>query len=139
MKIQIERRNDDYLLEATGASGIPVMMDNKSADEVAGSSPMELLLMAVGGCSAIDIIYILKKQRQEIKSYKVEVTGERGDQAGAKPFESIDCHVRLEGEIDPQKAKKAAALSFEKYCSVTITLDQSVNVVYKVSLNGTLL
>ena len=62
MKVTLDRKNNDYLFEAKGASGNSVMIDNKTVDEVKGSSPMELLLMGVGGCSAIDIISILKKQ-----------------------------------------------------------------------------
>lgn len=136
MKITIERKNEDFLLEAKGASGLPVMIDNKNSATVQGSSPMELILMGVGGCSAIDIIHILKKQRQEIKGYKVEVEGERYDLDDAKPFKSMSCHVQLEGPIDPEKAKRAADLSFQKYCSVSKTFDSVVTITYAVSLNG---
>ncbi len=139
MKVTIERKNNEYLLEARGASGIPVMIDNKSSDIVQGSSPMELILMGVGGCSAIDIIHILKKQRQEITGYKVEVEGERYDLDDSKPFKSMNCHVMLEGPIDTEKAKRAADLSFQKYCSVSKTFDSVVAITYKVYLNGNLL
>ena len=97
---------------------------------------MELLLMGVGGCSAIDVISILKKQKQEIDSYHVEVEGERKEVKGAKPFEFISVNVYLEGDIDPAKALRAANLSFDKYCSVSITLEPSVTITYKVFLNG---
>jgi putative redox protein len=136
MKVTLERKNDEFLLEAKGASGISVMIDNKSSEPVKGSSPMELILMGVGGCSAIDIIHILKKQRQEITGYKVEVEGERYDLDEAKPFKSMSCHVMLEGTIDPDKAKRAADLSFLKYCSVSKTFDSVVDITYTVSLNG---
>jgi len=136
MKVTLERKNSDYLLEAKGASGIPVMIDNKSGESVQGSSPMELILMGVGGCSAIDIISILKKQKQEITSYKVEVTGERIEQDGSKPFKSMKVVVKLEGDIDAAKAQRAADLSFQKYCSVSKTFDSVVDINYKVVLNG---
>lgn len=139
MKVILERKNDEFLLEAKGASGIPVMIDNKNSDTVQGSSPMELILMGVGGCSAIDIIHILKKQRQDITGYKVEVEGERYDLDDAKPFKSVSCHVLLEGPIDPEKAKRAADLSFQKYCSVSKTFDTVVAITYTVSLNGKVL
>ena len=58
MKVSVKRINDDYLMEAKGASGVPVLMDHSGAEKVQGASPMELLLMGVGGCSAIDIIDI---------------------------------------------------------------------------------
>ena len=126
-------------MEAAGASGIPVMIDNKTMDPVQGSSPMELILMGVGGCSAIDIIHILKKQRQIITGYTVDVTGERTELNGAKPFKSMTVQVYLKGDIDKSKAIKAAELSFNKYCSVSKTFDKVVNITYNVSLNGVLL
>ena len=131
MKVTLERKNKDYLFEAKGASGNSVMIDNKTVDEVKGSSPMELLLMG-----AIDIISILKKQKLEIDSYKVEVEGDRKEVGQAKPFSAMRVNVYLEGDIPPAKALRAAQLSFEKYCSVSITLQAGVEVTYKVFLNG---
>ncbi len=132
MKIDIQRKNKEFLLEATGASGNTVMIDHSGANPVQGVSPMELLLIGVGSCSAIDIIDILKKQRQEIKDYKVEVSGERYDLDQSKPFKSMHCKVILTGNIDPSKAQRAATLSFEKYCSVSKTFDQQVEITYEV-------
>lgn len=136
MKVSINRINDNYLFEAKGASGVPVLMDNSSEEKVNGASPMELLLMGVGGCSAIDVVSILKKQRQNITSYKMEVEGQRKEVREAKPFESIHVTLFLEGEIDAAKAIRAAELSFEKYCSVSITMQDSVKVTYSIILNG---
>ncbi|HAT63955.1 MAG TPA: disulfide bond formation regulator [Flavobacteriaceae bacterium] len=137
MKVTLNRINEDYLLEGKGENNISVLIDNKTNDEVHGASPMELLLMAVGGCNAIDIIYVLKKQRQVVDSYKVEVVGTREEVREAKPFKSIHVTVYLEGDIAPAKALRAASLSFEKYCSVSITLEKSVKITYEVVLNGT--
>ena len=137
MKVTLNRINEDYLLEGKGENNISVLIDNKTNDEVHGASPMELLLMAVGGCNAIDIIYVLKKQRQVVDSYKVEVVGTREEVREAKPFKRIHVTVYLEGDIAPAKALRAASLSFEKYCSVSITLEKSVKITYEVVLNGT--
>lgn len=128
MKITIERKNDNYLLEAKGKSGNTVMIDHSGMETVQGVSPMELLLMGVGSCSAIDIIAILKKQRQEITSYKVEVTGERYQLDDSKPFKSMHVKVILEGDIHPEKAQKAADLSFEKHCSVSKSFDRCIKI-----------
>ena len=97
---------------------------------------MELLLMGVGGCSAIDIINILKKQRQIITSYKVEIEGETQEVGEAKPFKTMTLKIYLEGDIPADKVVRAAALSFEKYCSVSITMQSSVDIQYKLFLNG---
>ena len=86
MKVTLNRIDEDYLLEGKGDNNISVLIDNKTNDKVNGASPMELLLMAVGGCNAIDIIYVLKKQRQVVDSYKVEVEGTREEVRSAKPF-----------------------------------------------------
>jgi len=139
MKVTLNRINEDYLFDAKGANDVSVLIDNKTNDEVKGASPMELVLMAVGGCNAIDIVSILKKQRQEVKSYKIEVEGKRKDTGYAKPFESIHLIIYLEGNIVAEKAKKAAALSFEKYCSVSMTLGPSVDISYEIILNGILI
>jgi putative redox protein len=136
MKVTLERINDEYLFEAKGTSDIPVLIDNKGNDVVKGSSPMELLLMGIGGCSAIDIILILKKQHQEITSYKMVVEGIRKEEKEAKPFKEAKVVIYLEGSIDVAKAIRAADLSFEKYCSVSITLEPNVTINYEIILNG---
>ena len=97
---------------------------------------MESVLMAVAGCSGIDVVSILKKQRQEITNFSAEVEGERVQIDEAKPFKKIIVKFFLEGNIDSNKAKKAAQLSFEKYCSVSKTLEPNVEVSYEVSVNG---
>src|SRR5690554_2806486 len=144
MKVTLERKNDTYLFEAKGDSGVPIYIDSKTDEPTStgsvqrskGASPMELLLMGVGGCSAIDVVSILKKQRQEITSYKMEVEGQREEVREAKPFKAIHVKLYLEGEIDEAKAIRAAQLSFEKYCSVSITMEASVKVTYSIVLNG---
>lgn len=136
MKVTLDRVNNDYLLEAKGPNNVSVFIDNKTEAEVKGAGPMELLLMAVGGCNAIDILYVLKKQRQTVTSYQVEVEGTRTDVRKARPFEKIHVTIYLEGEITPEKALRAASLSFENYCSVSITLENSVKITYDVVLNG---
>ncbi|CAM3280484.1 OsmC family protein [Aequorivita lipolytica] len=136
MKVSLNRVNSNYLFEAKGASGVLVLIDNKTDEPSKGASPMELLLMGVGGCSAIDVVSILQKQRQEITSYKMEVVGKRKEVRDAKPFEAIHVTLYLEGKIDEAKAIRAAQLSFEKYCSVSITLEASVKITYSIILNG---
>lgn len=135
MKVTLERKNSEYLLEAKGASGNTVMIDHSGMEVVKGVSPMELLLMGIGSCNAIDIIAILKKQRQEISSYKVEVFGERYELDDSKPFKSIHVLVKLEGKINLAKAQKAASLSFEKYCSVSKSFDKCIAISYSLEVN----
>lgn len=97
---------------------------------------METVLMAVAACSGIDMVSILKKQRQIIQNFSAEVEGERVQVDEAKPFKTITVKFFLKGEIDSKKALKAAELSFEKYCSVSKTLEPNVTVNYEVHVNG---
>ncbi len=139
MKIQLKRIDSDYHFELKNERGHTTYIDSKAA--VGGHdlapSPMEYVLMGVAGCSAIDIISILKKQKQEITSYRAEVDGAREKIDGATPFKEIAVTVFLEGEIAPEKAKRAAQLSFEKYCSVSKTLEPTAKILYKVVVNNT--
>ena len=138
MKIKLKRLNEDFHFQATNERGHQIEIDSRK--EFGGNdlapSPMELLLMGVAGCSSIDIISILKKQRQNITNYFAEVEGERVQIEEAKPFKAITVTVYLEGDIDEEKAAKAAQLSFEKYCSVSKTLEPTATIKYKVVVNS---
>jgi putative redox protein len=138
MKITLNRINDNYHFELKNERGHIVNLDSRpeSGGDDKGPSPMELVLMGVAGCSAIDMISILKKQRQEITSFKAEVEGERIQVGEAKPFKDIYLVFYLEGAIKEDKAARAAQLSFDKYCSVSKTLEPTATIHYKVVLNG---
>ena len=136
MKIKLNRLNDDFLFECINDQGNSILLDNTTLPGAKGVSPMQAVLMAVAGCSGIDLVSILKKQRQQIDTFFAEVEGERVQEDEAKPFKSIKVKFFLEGEIDPKKAKKAGELSFEKYCSVSKTLEPNVEISYEVSVNG---
>ena len=112
MKIKLNRINDDFLFECTNEQGNSILLDNTTLPGAKGVSPMQAVLMAVAGCSGIDVVSILKKQRQQIDSFFVEVEGERIQVDEAKPFKTIKVSYFLHRNIDPKKAKKAAELSF---------------------------
>ena len=138
MRVSLNRVNQDYLFEVTNDNGHKVLLDNKSKKEgkVEGVSPMELLLMALAGCSSIDIIEILNKQKINPKDVKMDVEGDRIHGLVPSLFNKIKVNVSLEGEISPDKAKRAVSLSFNKYCSVAKTLEYSTPIKYSVFLNG---
>ncbi len=136
MKITLNRINDDFLFECANEQGNTILLDNTTQEGAKGVSPMQAVLMAVAGCSGIDVVSILKKQRQEITSFSAEVEGERVQVDDAKPFKKIIVKFMIDGKVDPKKAYKAAELSFEKYCSVSKTIEPNVEVVYEVYVNG---
>src|ERR1700761_2136219 len=126
-KIEISRVSGDFGFEAKDEYGHIVKMDSstESGGQDFGVRPMQMLLMGLGGCSAIDVITILKKQRQEVKDYKMVINGER--EAGKEPslWKDITIEFHLYGDIDKDKALKAVELSIDKYCSVAATLVKS--------------
>ena len=136
MKITLNRINDDFLFECTNSAGNSILLDNTSTPGAKGVSPMESVLMAVAGCSGIDMVSILKKQRQNVTKFSAEVEGERIQVDDAKPFKAILVKFFVDGDVDPAKAQKAAQLSFEEYCSVSKTLEPNVTVNYEVTVNG---
>jgi len=139
MKISLNRVNKDYLFEATSSNNLKVLMDNKSKSEgkVEGIRPMEVLLIGVAGCSSIDVVSILNKQRINPITLRMEVEGIRDASAVPAPFQGINVTLFLEGEdITPEKAKRAAQLSFDKYCSVSKSLDPSIIINQTIVVNG---
>ena len=138
MKVNLSRVNKDYLFEVTNDNGHKVLLDNKSKKEgkVEGISPMELLLAGLAGCSSIDIIAILNKQKINPTDLKMDVEGDRIPDVVPSLFYKIKVNVRLEGDIPPVKAKRAVSLSFDKYCSVAKTLEYSTPIKYSIFLNG---
>lgn len=139
MNVSLERINEDYLFEVTNSNGMSIHLDNKSktTGQIQGISPMELLLMGVAGCSSIDIVAILNKQKINPKLLKMNVKGHRNENDVPALFYQIDIDIYLEGDFSPKKAKRAAELSFDKYCSVSKTLEPTAKINHKVFLNGT--
>jgi putative redox protein len=132
IKIEINRLNDGFHMEALNEQGNSVHID--ASPDIGGGNngmrPMQLLLAAMGGCSSIDIINILKKQRQDLKDIKITVTGEREKDAVPSLYTEVHAHFKLFGNLDRDKAEKAVALSVEKYCSVAKTLEKTAKVTY---------
>ena len=141
MKISLKRIDDAFNFEAVNEDGKTVLID--AAEKIGGRNqgvrPTQMLLMALAGCSGIDIVSILKKQKQQIDDFQIEVEGEREDikEEVAKVFADIKVHFLLQGSIEPGKAQRAVQLSMEKYCSVEKTLRLAgAKINYKISING---
>jgi putative redox protein len=124
IQIDIVRKEGDFGFVGTDAAGHTVKMDT-SPDGGGinfGIRPMQMLLMGLGGCAGIDIVSILKKQRQTVDSFSMKIEGER--EKGKEPslWETVHIVFELKGNIDPEKAKRACELSMDKYCSVAETM-----------------
>ena len=134
MQVELVRGDEAFHFEASGMSGVPVHID--AAENIgganAGARPMELLLMGLGGCSAIDVILIMKKQRQRVDDLKISVSGERVKIEGTEmtPFRKINVHFKFKGNISESKAQKAIEMSMEKYCSATAQFSDSAEITH---------
>ena len=103
-----------------------------------GFRPMQTILAALCGCSSVDVISILKKQRQELTDLKIEVDGKREESKEPSLWKEISVKFKLAGTMEAAKAKRAVDLSIEKYCSVAETLRKAgASIDYEVFLNGT--
>jgi putative redox protein len=131
----------DYGLTITDAAGNSMQTDIPidQGGTGRGVRPMQAILAALIGCSSVDIVSILKKQKQEITSLKMEVDGER--EAGKEPslWKTISLRIIIDGKIDPAKAYRATVLSMDKYCSVAETLRRAgAEISFVVEVNGQL-
>ena len=114
---------------AVGPSGHALAMDSDRTSNT-GPGPMELLLVALGACTATDIVIILEKKRQRLDSLEVICSGERA----ADPPEvwtKLDILFRLRGKLEESGVKKAIELSEEKYCSVSATLKKTAELTWR--------
>ncbi len=137
--IEVKRKEGEFGFEAKDANGHVVHLDTSA--ETGGSNfgvrPMQMLLMGLGGCSGIDIVSILKKQRLVIEDLSMKITGEREKDKEPSLWESVHIIFDLTGDIDPDKAYRACALSIDKYCSVAQTLKRSgTKITWEVNVNN---
>jgi putative redox protein len=139
VQITIDRVEGDYGFEAKDALGHTVKIDSsiENGGSNYGTRPTQLLLMGLGTCSGIDIVAILKKQKQPIDNFKMHIKGQREKDKTPALWEKIHVLFELTGDIDEDKAKRACALSIDKYCSVAETLRRAgATISWEVKVNS---
>ena len=117
--------------EGTGAFGKKISTDGgkKAGGNEDGYKPTELLLFGIAGCTGIDVVRILEKQRQELTSLEIELAAHQQDEY-PKPFHTIEVKYIAKGKkLDPNKLAKAIELSESKYCVVSQTIKEITKVV----------
>jgi putative redox protein len=117
---------------ATSPSGHTVEMDSDRQSN-RGPGPMEMLLLALGGCTATDVVIILEKKRQKLHSLEVLCSGERAADPPAV-WVKLDVLFRLRGEIDEGALQHAIELTKEKYCSVAAMLRKTAEISWRYEL-----
>lgn len=128
----------DFGMDIVDAEGHLLRLDIPVAQGGNGSGfrPMQTLLAALIGCSAVDVVSILKKQKQTLVNLSVEIDGQREEGKEPSLWKTIDIVFRLSGEIDASKATRAVDLSIKKYCSVAETLRTAgAQIAYKIFVN----
>ena len=95
-----------------------------------GVRPMEMLLLGLGGCSAFDVVHILRKGRQQVSDCVADIDAERAD-TDPKVFTKIHIHFTVTGKsLDPKRVEQAVKLSAEKYCSASIMLGKVAEITH---------
>ena len=123
---------DNMSFVGESGSGHSVVMDGPPDDggRNLGIRPMEMVLLGMGGCTAFDVVHILKRARQDIADCHVELEAERATDI-PKVFTKIHAHYVLKGKaLDVKKVERAITMTAEKYCSVSIMLANSVEITH---------
>lgn len=116
------------LFDARTPSGHMVRIDT-DRDRNSAPSPMELLLVALGSCTGVDVVSILKKKREDVRDYRVEVRGERRAEH-PRSYKRMEVHHIVTGRnISERSVAQAIELSEQKYCSVAATLRPTAEIV----------
>ena len=139
MECTIQWAGQGVAFSATTGSGHQLAMDG--APEVGGQNlgprPMELLLAGTGGCTAFDVVMILRKGRHDIKGCDVKIKAERAD-TDPKVFTHIHFDFTVEGRgLRPEVVSRAIELSKEKYCSASIMLGKTAQIIHTFEIRET--
>ncbi len=138
MKVELKRVNQAVHMIAYNEDGNEIHIDGAPAvgGENKGFRPMQLLAAAAGSCSSIDIISILKKQRQPLADLQVSIKANREENVVPSLFQTIHLHYTLTGILNSSKVEKALELSLEKYCSVVKILEKSAKITYSYEIKS---
>jgi putative redox protein len=120
----------DNVFEGRAENGNTILLDADAA-HTHGPSPMEAVLMALCGCTSVDVVSILKKKRQELTGLRVSAVAE---QAPSPPrvFTAIKLTYSVSGKLSRKAVEDAVALSKEKYCSVSLMLEKAAEIDYDI-------
>ena len=134
MKKTITINWQDKMAFEADIDGHKLMMDASEnvGGENKGPTPKPLLLASLGGCTAMDVISIARKMRQDITSFDVELTGDLEDDF-PKAYLGIHLIYKFKGnDLDPEKLDKAVNLSQDRYCGISATLRKALGITYEV-------
>lgn len=130
MRIRLHRSEEPYHFEAVNEDGAVLHLD--ASPEIGGRNkglrPMQAVLAALGGCSSIDVLEILRKQRVPVDDLRVTIDAEREEGRVPALFRSIHVRFHITGRADATKVQRAVELSMDKYCSVARLLEPTATI-----------
>ncbi len=137
MEINLTRKSGKFNFEAINEQGHTVLLDGKPAigGEGKGFRPMEMLLVGLGGCSGIDVVNVLTKQREPLNDIKIHIKATRKEEEMPPIFDVIDIRFDLFGDVSEEKVKRALQMTFDKYCSVSNILGRSATINFSYTIN----
>jgi putative redox protein len=130
MRVTLERQNDavHFVARTDGGGIVPIDGSPTVGGLGLGARPMELLLAGLGGCSGVDLVGILKKQREAVTGITITVEGEREEGKDPSLFKRIHVHFAIRGAREESNVARAVELSMAKYCSVARILERSATI-----------
>ena len=132
--VNVEWQKNMHFISNVNGINIHLDADEASGGENLGPRPKPLLLTALGGCTGMDVVSILKKMQVELEYFNVLVEG-LSDEVHPKKFTSMHIVFELKGKnLNIEKVEKAISLSMNKYCSVKATLENAVNITFEYAI-----
>jgi putative redox protein len=135
MKVRLEKVGAVAFAAKAAESGAEVLLDGKPdiGGEGRGMRPTELFLTGLAGCAAMDVVHILKRQREPLEHLAIDIEGDRSTEPPTR-FTAVRLTFTARGAVDPHKLERAVALSVEKYCTVRNTLDPALELTWQAVL-----
>jgi putative redox protein len=132
MSLKLNLKEEPFVFEVKNEDGAICLMDG--SPEIGGKNkglrPMQLLASSIAGCASIDILLILRKQRIEPTHFSIDIETKRVDEVPAI-FEEVKLIFSVNKEVNKSKLDRAIKLTLEKYCSVSSSLKDEVNIIFE--------
>lgn len=124
MQISLQLSPDGRAMLGQDEAGneIRLSLPESAGGDASGFRAMQLMIVSLGACASVDVLTILKKQRQQVDDLRIEIDAERYHQPLPAPWQKAHLVFTFYGKVDPQKAEKAVEMSIRKYCSASETL-----------------
>jgi len=130
MEARVKWLEGRTFLGESGSGHAVVMAGSSEGKDAVGASPMEMILLGLGGCATYDLIHILERGRENITDCDVEITSQRAEE-DPKVFTTIHLHFKVAGSaLNEKKVARAVELSAEKYCSASAMLSKTATITH---------